>query len=336
MQTREDVRTQAPEEFGRYLLERLIGRGGAGEVWEALDRVTMRKVALKRLSAERADDQEYRARFQREAKLAARLSDPHVIPIHQWGELDGRLYIDMRLVDGMDLEQMLNRQGPLSANRALGIVTQVASALTAAHDAGLVHRDVKPSNILVTTGPDGQDFAYLADFGITRTTGTDSTGLTTGMIVGSADYMPPEQFRSEADWRSDIYSLGCVLFRCLTGSVPFPKPDLPALIMAHLNEAPPKVSDRAPWIGKQLDAIVARAMEKKPEDRWRTAVEFANAANVMGGRLTCPPPKRSLGQTMRARFRESRSRSAAPVPSSWPGPPCPTAVDAPCSPASRS
>lgn len=307
LQVHEEEQRQAPEEFGRYRLERLIGRGGAGEVWEALDRVTMRKVALKRLSAERADDEQYRTRFLREAKLAARLADPHVIPIHQWGEYDGRLFIDMRLVEGMDLQQMLNRSGPLSAHRAVGIISQVASALTAAHGAGLVHRDVKPSNILITTGPDGQDFAYLADFGISRSTGPDATGLTTGMIVGTADYMPPEQFRSEAEWRSDIYSLACVLFRCLTGSVPFPKNDLAPVIYAHLHEDPPKVSDRAPWIGTQLDGIIRKALAKEPRDRYRSAVDFAAAARAVADRLEFPAPKRSFTQTVRARLRSPQS-----------------------------
>jgi serine/threonine-protein kinase len=153
----------------------------------------------------------------------------------------------------------------MSAHRAVGILSQVASALIAAHGAGLIHRDVKPSNILVTTGTDGRDFAYLADFGISRSAGPDATGLTTGMMVlGTARYMPPEQFCSEAESRSDIYSLGAVLFRCLTGSVPFPKQELAAIAFAHCYDERPKVSDRAPWVGTQFDGVVRKAMAKKP------------------------------------------------------------------------
>ncbi|PVY96376.1 YVTN family beta-propeller protein [Actinomycetospora cinnamomea] len=209
----------------------------------------------------------------------------------------------MRLVEGMNLEEMLNRSGPLPARRAVDIISQVASALTAAHEAGLIHRDVKPSNILITTGTDGRDFAYLADFGITRSAGTDATGLTTGMIVGTADYMAPEQFRSEAEHRSDIYGLGCVLFRCLTGSVPFPKPDLPPLIWAHCQDERPKVSDRAPWVGTQLDGVIRKAMAIKADDRFNSAVEFAASAQAIADCLEFPPPKRSFTQTLRTRLK---------------------------------
>ncbi|TCK25924.1 serine/threonine-protein kinase [Pseudonocardia endophytica] len=267
-------------EFGPYELRELIGRGGAGEVYEAYDRESTRVVALKVLSPEHADDPQYRARFRREAMLAARLRDPHVVPIHRYGEIDGRLYLDMRLVEGVDLEQMLAREGPLPPDRAVALVGQVAGALSAAHSDGLVHRDVKPSNVLVTTGHDGEDFAYLADFGITRSTGPSSTGLTRGMIVGTADYVAPEQCRNESEARSDVYALACVLFRCLTGSVPYPGRDLPAVLSAHLWEQPPLVSERAPHLGTRFDDVVREAMAKDPAERTSTAVEFARQARA--------------------------------------------------------
>ena len=203
--------------FGQYRLIELLGRGGMGEVWRAYDTVTDRVVALKVLPANFAEDSVFQQRFRREAHAAAQLNEPHVVPIHTYGEIDGRLFVDMRLIEGRDLQTVLT-DGPLSPDRAVQIVEQVAQALYAAHAVGLVHRDVKPSNILV----DDNDFAYLIDFGIARAAG--ETGLTnTGATIGTWSYMAPEWFQgSTADARADIYALGCVLYESLIGRLPFP------------------------------------------------------------------------------------------------------------------
>jgi serine/threonine-protein kinase len=182
----------AHEVFGPYRLEALLGRGGMGEVWRAHDTVKERDVALKRLLAKFADDDEFQRRFQRESKIVAGLNEPHVIPIHDFGEIDGRLFLTMRLVDGADLGTVLSRSGPLSPTRAVAVVEHVAAALDAAHAGGLVHRDIKPSNVLIS----GADFAYLVDFGIARAVGSDQTALTgTGQAIGTWAYMAPERFR---------------------------------------------------------------------------------------------------------------------------------------------
>ena len=198
--------------FGQYRLISLLGRGGMGEVWRAYDTVTDRVVALKVLPANFAADQTFQQRFRREAHAAAQLNDPHVVPIHTYGEIDGRLFVDMRLIEGRDLQTVL-AGNPLDPSRAVHIIEQVAHAVHAAHKVGLVHRDIKPSNILL----DENDFAYLIDFGIARVVG--ETGLTgTGAVIGTLSYMAPERFTSgEADARSDIYALACVLYECLTG-----------------------------------------------------------------------------------------------------------------------
>ncbi|MEU0878240.1 protein kinase [Lentzea sp. NPDC005914] len=263
------------ETFGPYRIEQLLGRGGMGEVHRAYDMAHDRFVALKRLSPGYHDDEEYRARFRREARIVARLREPHVIPIHAYGEIDDRLYLDMRLVEGRDLSEVI-REGAVEPARAVRIVEQVASALDAAHADGLVHRDVKPSNILVTAG----DFVYLVDFGIARSVSPSATGLTaTGSVVGTLDYMAPERFESgPVDGRADVYALACVLFACLVGRRPFTAEGTAAQIWAHLNEAPPKASPLNPAVPAALDDVIARGMAKNPADRYATAGALARAA----------------------------------------------------------
>ena len=220
----------AQEQFGPYQLEELIGRGGMGEVFRAFDTVRKRTVALKRLPLRLGADPTFQARFRRESELAARLSEPHIIPIHDYGEIDGQLYIDMPLVSGIDLGDLLERDGALPPARAVDIVSQVAMALDAAHARGLVHRDVKPSNILIAQGSRGdQDFVYLVDFGVARSVGMVDTSLTaTGSAVGTLDYMAPERFTGRADdARVDVYALACVLYEALTGRKPFAGDGLP-------------------------------------------------------------------------------------------------------------
>ncbi|MEW5810771.1 MAG: protein kinase [Actinomycetota bacterium] len=271
--------------FGRYRLIDLLGRGGMGEVWRAHDTVTDRVVALKLLPAQWAEDELYLQRFRREAHAAARLTEPHVVPIHNYGDVDGRLYVDMRLIDGCDLQSLL-AGGALIPSRAVVIVEQVAMALDAAHQAGLVHRDIKPSNILIAR----YDFAYLIDFGVARAI-TD-TGLTNSAhIVGTLLYMAPERFRNGiSDVRSDVYSLACVLAQCLTATTPFPGQSVEEQMMAHLTAPPPMPSAVNPYIPAAFDAVIAKGMAKNPDDRYQSALEFAEAASrALDGAATSPP-----------------------------------------------
>lgn len=259
--------------FGRYQLIELLGRGGMGEVWKAFDTATQRVVAVKVLPPQLAADPVFEQRFRREAHAAAGLSDPHVVPIHNFGEIEGRLYVDMRLIEGEDLEHVLAR-GPLDPDRAVKITEQIASALNSAHRVGLVHRDVKPSNILVAE----DDFAYLIDFGIAR--GAGETGLTgTGNVVGTWPYMAPERFTTgQADTRSDIYALACVLYECLTSSRPFPGDSVEQQIAGHLTSPPPRPSITRPGVSAQLDSVIATGMAKDPDQRYGTTTELARAA----------------------------------------------------------
>jgi len=227
-------------QVGSYRLESLLGSGGMGEVYKAYDAHRDRYVALKLLPGALSGDREYLKRFRRESNVAARLRDPHVIPIHDFGEIDGQLFIDMRLVDGADIRTLLETYGRMAPQRAAYLVSQVAVALDAAHADHLVHRDIKPSNILVTSN----DFVYVVDFGIAQSMDGQQTSLTiTGVTVGTWHYMAPERFTGRAvDGRADVYSLACVLHECLTGTPPFSGRDLPALMYAQLNSDPPEAS----------------------------------------------------------------------------------------------
>jgi serine/threonine-protein kinase len=298
--------------FGRYRLIELLGRGGMGEVWRAHDTVIDRIVAVKVLPAHLADDETFAQRFRREAHAAAQLNNPHVIPIHNSGEIDGRLYVDMRLIEGRDLQTVL-ADGPLAPARAVPIIEQVAKALHAAHKVGLVHRDVKPSNILL----DEDDFAYLIDFGIAR--GAEETRMTgTGSVIGSWQYMSPERLQAgQVDARCDIYALACVLYECLTGRPPYPGDNLEQQITAHLTAAPPRPSSTDPHVPVAFDAVIATGMAKKPDQRYPTTVELAHAARDA---ITTPIP--AAGPTMQA---PPPTRPAAPVesvapPVDWPTP----------------
>jgi serine/threonine-protein kinase len=259
--------------FGKYRLVELIGRGGMGEVWKAFDTATRRVVAVKVLPAQLAADPVFEERFRHEAFAAAGLSNPHVVPIHNFGEIEGRLYVDMRLIEGRDLEHIL-ADGPMAPARAVKIIEQIASALNAAHKIGLVHRDVKPSNILVAE----DDFAYLIDFGIARAAG--ETKLTaTGNVVGTWPYMAPERFTTgQTDTRSDIYALACVLYECLTSVRPFPGDSVEQQIASHLTTPPPRPSNTRPGLTPELDAVIAAGMAKNPDERYGTTTEMARAA----------------------------------------------------------
>jgi serine/threonine-protein kinase len=246
-----------------------------GEVWRAHDTVVDRTVAIKMLLPHFAQDKTFEQRFRREARAAARLEDPHVVPIHDVGEIDGRLYVAMRLIKGQDLQTLLDN-GPLEPDRSLRITAQIASALDAAHKAGLVHRDVKPSNILVTD----DDFAYLIDFGIARAAG--ETGITsTGATIGTWSYMAPERFSSgEIEPSSDIYALTCVLYQSLTGELPFPGKTMEQVAMAHMTAPPPKPSTKRRAIPIAMDEVIATGLAKDPKDRYATPKDLANAARA--------------------------------------------------------
>jgi serine/threonine-protein kinase len=266
---------RAGSQFGHYRLRRLLGRGGMGEVYEAQDTVKHRVVALKVMSQQFSGDPVFRARMQREAHTAGQLQEPHVVPIHDYGEIEGQLFIDMRLVEGTDLHTPLERLGPLAPARAVAILRQVASALDAAHAAGVMHRDVKPENILITD----EDFAYLVDFGIAAAT-TDERLTQVGSTVGTWKYMAPERFtNAELTYRADIYSLACVLHECLTGAPPYPGDSAATLVTEHLYEPIPKPSGLRPGIPKAFDEVIARGMAKNPDERYPSAGELMRAAH---------------------------------------------------------
>jgi serine/threonine-protein kinase len=264
-----------------------------GEVHKAYDTQRDRHVALKLLPAALSGDPEYIRRFQRESQVVARLTEPHIVPIHDFGELDGHLFIDMRLVGGTDIGRLLHASGPIAPPRAVHLVSQIADALDAAHADQLVHRDIKPSNVLVTPS----DFVYVVDFGIARTMGHRQTALTvTGATIGTMYYMSPERFTGQdLDGRADVYSLACLLHECLTGTPPFNSGDLPALIYAQLYSTPPQASSLVAGIPPALDDVIARGMAKDPADRYPTAGQLAAAAReaVQAGAQTAPAEQQS-------------------------------------------
>jgi serine/threonine kinase PknH len=260
--------------FGPYELKRALGHGGMGEVYEAEHTVKGWTVALKLMTESVSSDPVFRERMRREARITGRLQEPHVVPIHDYGEIDGQMYLEMRLIEGTDLGTLLKQFGSLSPPRAVAIITQIASALDAAHAAGVTHRDVKPPNILVTR----DDFAYLVDFGIASAK-TDEKLTQLGTAVGTWKYMAPERFSNdEVTYRADIYALACVLFECLTGSPPYESDSAGVLVSAHLLEPIPHPSARRSGISRAFDTVIARGMAKKPEDRYASAGDLARAA----------------------------------------------------------
>lgn len=259
--------------FGKYELIALIGKGGMGEVYQAHDTDKGRTVALKILLDQYAEDERFRARFLRESRAAAVLQEPHVVPIHDWGEIDGQLFIDMRLVEGQTLHDLLSK-GPLEPERAVSIVQQIGAALDAAHAQGLIHRDVKPQNIIVTQA----DFAYLVDFGIAETQG-DARLTMAGTQIGSFAYMAPERFNDEpCGPAADTYSLACVLYESLTGDTPFATNSYESLIASHISAAPPRASAVNPRLPSSLDDVIVRGMAKEPDDRYGSAGALGRAA----------------------------------------------------------
>lgn len=260
-----------------YRIEELIGRGAMGVVYKATQLILGRTVAVKVISPEFATNRQFRQRFERESRLAARIEHVNVLPVYEAGDDDGLLFIAMRYVDGLDLRVLVERLGPLAPGRAAAIVAQVAGALDAAHARGLVHRDVKPANILLTL--EDPEHAFLTDFGVAKVTETEETAMTTpGHWVGTVDYIAPEQVNGQdVDGRADIYALGGVLHYALTGSVPYPVTGDFAKLMAHVNGTPPNPSAHDARL-VVFDTVLARAMAKDPADRFATGAELAREA----------------------------------------------------------
>src|SRR5262245_47533301 len=283
---------QPGTEVAGYRIVGPLGRGGMSVVYLAEHDWLQRKVALKVLAPQLADDERFRDRFVRESRLAASLDHPNVIPIYEAGASGGELFIAMRFVEGADLRTLLQEEGAMEPGRAVGILRQVAAALDAAHEQGLVHRDIKPANVLLARPRSSEpvEHVYLSDFGLTKRSASDSAITGTGQFVGTLDYAAPEQFKGETpDARTDVYSLGCVLFECLTGRPPFRSDNEAGLMYAHLQQPPPPVTSERPDLPPEIDRLVGRAMAKSPDDRPRSAGELVNdAARALGAEL---PPR---------------------------------------------
>ncbi|MEU7023029.1 serine/threonine-protein kinase [Streptomyces sp. NPDC046203] len=261
-----------------YRVEAEIGRGGMAVVYRARDLRLDRTVALKLLAPELARNDTFRRRFAHESRVAAAIDHPHIVPVFEAGETEGVLYIAMRYVPGLDLRALLDRRGALEPVAAGRIAVQVASALDAAHAHDLVHRDVKPGNILVAEGTDRDhpEHVYLTDFGLTKKS-LSLTGFTTvGQFVGTLDYVAPEQISGRpVDGRCDVYSLACVVFETLAGAPPFRRDDDMALLWAHQYDPPPALSAERAELPEAVDAVLAKALAKAPEERYGTCLEFA-------------------------------------------------------------
>jgi serine/threonine protein kinase len=314
--------------FAGYWIDRLLDRGGMGVVYKAMDVDLDRAVALKLIAPEWMEDENATARFRTEARLAASLEHPNIVPVHRGGEEQGVLYLAMRFVPGTNLRRMIDRS-PLPFEMTGVILTQIASALDAAHARGLVHRDVKPANILISDET-AQTHSYLTDFGLTKRPGSTG-GLTgTGLWVGTADYVAPEQIQGHAiDGRADVYSLGCVLYEMLTGEVAYPKDGDIAKLWAHISNPPPQPSATRPDLVPAFDEVVARATAKDPADRHATAGEMATAAREaialqqQGQSAGAVPPPMSLGGAAPPAMTPPPTPVPA-APESWAGTPSST------------
>lgn len=281
---------QAPQigdVIGGYRVERLIGRGGMGIVYLAQDVEAGTQAALKLLTPDLVEGPGFKERFQREADYANAIDHPNIIKSFRAGETGGILYMGMEYVDGTDLKAVLQTEGRLDPDRTTAILGQVASALDAAHEGGLLHRDVKPGNIMIASGRGHQEegHAYLTDFGLSKNPSSDSVALTNaGEFVGTIDYTAPEQVLGKPlDGRADVYALGCVVYECLTGSVPFQKPRDVEVIYAHIQDPPPRLSEARPDLPVELDAVISRAMAKDPAERQATCAELIEEVRTAAG-----------------------------------------------------
>jgi predicted Ser/Thr protein kinase len=309
---------------GGFVIDAIAGRGGMGVVYRARQGQPDRLVALKLISPEFAEDPMFRARFEREASIAAQIEHPNVIPVYAVGEENGILFIAMRFVQGTDLRAVIAQEGRLAPRRAAAIVEHVGQALDAAHAQGLVHRDVKPANVLLATAG-GHEHVYLTDFGLSRQIGPGTEGMTmtaTGQFFGTVDYVAPEQARGErGDSRVDVYSLGCVLFHALTGTVPFPLENDLAKIYAHSAQPPPTLRELAPEVPATFEAVLDRAMAKDPDDRYLSAGDLGRAAVAAAAGESLTRSERSVasgdaapdGSTAVAQRATSRGGASGPA-----------------------
>ena len=292
----------------RYEVEELVGTGGMSSVFRAHDRLLDRKVALKVLHPQYSEDEEYVERFRREARAVAALSHPNIVTVIDRGEHAGRQFIVFEYIDGENLKALIQRRGPAPVTTAVELAMQIARGLSFAHQQGLVHRDVKPQNILLNG--DGQ--AKVTDFGIARSLDVQHGMTQTGTVLGTSDYIAPEQAQGQrVDEHTDVYSLGVVLYEMLTNEVPFPGENFVAVAMRHINEEPPSIRDRRPDVSPRLEAAVQRAMAKRPEDRFQTMADFcreleANLAEAQGATVVAPAQPR--------RARAPRRQGANPWP----------------------
>jgi serine/threonine protein kinase len=280
----------AGEEFAGYRIERRLGRGGMGILYLAVEPGLDRHVALKLIAPEAAAEEVFARRFAEESRIAAAIEHPNVVPIYAAGEEAGVPFIAMRYVAGSDLGRRIARDGRLDPERATALIAQIGNGLDAIHAAGLVHRDVKPANVLLS-GEEGAEHAYITDFGVARNVATESGLTQTGRFVGTLDYVAPEQISGgEVDARADVYALGCLLFKLLTGEVPFPREAGAARRYAHLNDPPPAASLYVPEVSPALDDVIARAMSKAPGDRFPSAGDLGRAtvAALSGTAVTVP------------------------------------------------
>jgi DNA-binding NarL/FixJ family response regulator len=269
--------------FAGHRIDAVVARGGQGLVFRATDRTLDRTVALKVIAPEAANDPTYRARFQRECRLAAAIDHPHVVDVFHAGEEDGLLYVTMRYVAGTDLRRLLRDEGRLEPARAIALLVQLGSALDEAHRLGLVHRDVKPGNVL-TSVVSGREHAFLTDFGITKRA-AEQPLTRTGLALGTVDYIAPEQAHGgDVDARADIYSLGCVVFETLTGELVFDRDNDLEKIWAHVHDPPPLLRSVTPDLPPGLEDVLERALAKEPRERYPSAGEFARAATAALGR----------------------------------------------------
>jgi tRNA A-37 threonylcarbamoyl transferase component Bud32/CheY-like chemotaxis protein len=258
-----------------YRIEERVGRGGMGVVYRAEHLNLRRRAAIKIIAPDLAESEGFRERFTREARIAAALQHPNIVTVYDAGEVDGILYLAMQYIEGQDLAAVLRKDGRLRPYRAIDVIRQVASALDAAHAQGLIHRDVKPANVLI----EGRT-AFLTDFGLTKRTDGTHTELTrAGDVVGTIHYVAPEQIEGgQVSARSDVYSLGCLLYHCLTGQVPYSRETDVAVIYAHLSEPPPKLTALRPELAAGLDGVIAKALDKSPDRRFPTCSDLVNAA----------------------------------------------------------
>ena len=305
-------------------VEAVAGRGGMGVVFRATQIALQRPVALKVIAPHLAQDAAFRVRFEREARIAASVDHPNVIPIYETGELDGSLYLMMRWVDGTDLRSLLAAEGRLSPTRAIALLRPVALALAAAHRRGLVHRDVKPANVLIATGDGTEEHVYLTDFGIARHVAGDTPTTRTGLLIGTLDYIAPERIEGgRGDAASDIYAFGCMLFEVLTGSVPFDRPSDLARMHAHLNDSPPSARAAVADVPPLLDDVIACAMAKQPAERYATASELATALQRAGEQAESEPG--AFGARIERARAETDEAEVPTTRAATPPPPAPQA-----------